>query len=193
MTRVADQEIERYYRDIWDSYRARIDRYCRYQLQDQPEAAEDCCQNTFLALYAALQDGETIACPGAWLYKTAQQQVFACRRQQKRRQARIVPLETAETDPSTRDAEDPDMLEEILYRHCDEEAVLRQVTKALTPAEQALLRAAYGEQRGTEALAQALGIDENAVYQRKWRLRQKVRRLVQQAVADIEDALVTRK
>lgn len=192
MTRVTDQEIERYYREIWDSYRARIDRYCRYQLQGQREWAEDCCQNAFLAFYAALQGGETIACPGAWFYKTAQQQVFTCRRRQKRQQARIVPLETAETDPSGRDAGDPDLLEEIIRRHCDEEAVLRQVIETLTPAEQALLRAAYGERLETEALAQALGIDENAVYQRKWRLRQKIRRLVRQAIAEIEDSLITR-
>lgn len=58
--------------------------YTSLGLLHQPDAAADCMQDTFAALWESLRKGETITNPGAWLMTVARHTSLGLLRLQRR-------------------------------------------------------------------------------------------------------------
>ena len=73
--------------------------YTSLGLLHQPDAAADCMQDTFAALWESLRKGETITNPGAWLMTVARHTSLGLLRLQRR----LSPLEDLGELPSPED------------------------------------------------------------------------------------------
>lgn len=91
-------------------------------LVHQPDAAEDCMQEAFLALWKELGKGTVIHNPGGWLLQVARNQGIS----RLRGLYTLTPLEEAEELSTPGDA---------ATREVEEEAFIRHILAMLPPAE----------------------------------------------------------
>lgn len=65
------KEVEKLFEQYYSEYFEYISRYCYYKLNDYPDLAEDCVQNTFMVLFEKLTEEVEIKYIKAFLMKTA--------------------------------------------------------------------------------------------------------------------------
>ena len=154
--------------DCWRLYAPYIKKLCEYKLGNAPQTAEDCLNETFLALLSALKRGETIENPRVWLTVTANHLIGKAYARRKKQTERFVP-DSETLLPLLPAPETP--LEEI-----PEETLLAakdDFLAALTPGERELFEQRFVRGMKLKTIAAVSGVSENTVKQRVFRLKRK--------------------
>ena len=130
---------------------------------------EDVVQDVFMTL----QEKQGELTPDnlrAWLYSVAQKKLLEEKRDEIRR-SRLVRYDDEE-------AEDPTPLLELAEEPVsDVDTLRRRLMQSLTPEEQALFAAIYEQQHTRKETARQLGVSENALNVRVYRLKKRIRTL----------------
>jgi RNA polymerase sigma-70 factor (ECF subfamily) len=170
-------------------YYEKILKFCAYALGGNMSAAEDCTQDIFLILYenmARLKDYDRI---GGWLYKTAgniSKQYAASLRKERKRFAAPSPASGAGESPLDNIAAG-DRIKSEGEQIAEEKAVSRaaaEIGKHLTPRDEQILALAFREKHPLKEVAARLEISLSAAKSRASRLRQKIRSLAGELLAD---------
>lgn len=135
--------------------------YTSLGLLHQPDAAADCMQDTFAALWESLRKGETITNPGAWLMTVARHTSLGLLRLQRR----LSPLEDLGELPSPED-ETSRLPEEELF-------VARLPAPLPEPEREIVVLHVLGGLRLTE-IARTMGIPSSTA---RWRYANARKRL----------------
>ena len=137
---------------------------------------EDVVQNVFLTLQSKSAELEPDHLR-AWLYSVAQKKLL----EQKREEIRTSRLINYEADLTVND---PALLYEISEEGISDaeiDRVKRKIMNALTPEERQLFEAIYEKRIKRRELSQQMGITENALNVRAYRLRNHIRKLAETA------------
>lgn len=168
--------------EICNAYYNDVFRFCLYKTGEREDAAE-LTQETFLLLQQkapALEDGAM----RAWLFKTAHNLSLGRYREKRKRLQTEVELEAAEGILQT----EIDRLSEAEF---DEETLLAigtAVLQTLDAPDQALYRMHYKLHMKYADIAAVLGVSENTVQVRAFRLRARVLQRIRTELNGKEDA-----
>lgn len=168
--------------EICNAYYGDVFRFCLFQTGEREEAAE-LTQETFLLLQQkapALDDGHI----KAWLFKTAHNLSHALHRKKRKRLLTEVELDAAAAALDTQ-------IEQLFETEIDDEtlqAIGSEILGSLGPQDQALYRMHYKLHMKYAEIATALGVTENTVQVRAFRLRARVLQKVKAALNGKEDA-----
>ena len=156
--------------EIWIKYEPYIRRLCNFKLSSCPERAEDCVQDVFLALLAAMKKGYVIRERKAWLTAVAWNKIRDVYDEINREQEKTVPLsgELADVLADERDAADRISDNRI-------EDAQKKFLLSLNSTERELYRLRFEEERSIKDISAALGISEGNVKIRIFRLKQKAK------------------
>lgn len=156
----ADETVRRYYLDIY--------KFCRAKSRSS-DAAEDLTHDTFLVFY---EKAETLTADNirAWLYKTASNKLCEYFRKQKREQSFV----------SIYDAElpvyEPDLEKIGDTGENDFSEFQRRLLSLLNEEEKQLFILLYLRRKTLREAADECDISMDAAYQRKSRLKKKIRK-----------------
>lgn len=168
--------------EICNAYYSDVFRFCLYKTGER-EAAAELTQETFLLLQQkapALEDGAM----KAWLFKAAHNLSLRLHREKRKRLLNEVELDAAEQELDFR-------IEQLEEDAIDEETLLRlgaEILGTLGPQDQALYRMHYKLHMKYTAIAEVLGVSENTVQVRAFRLRARVLQEIQNILGGKEDA-----
>ena len=140
---------------IYQKYYAVILRYCRVRLHGDLQGAEDCTQEVFLILHKKLKRLTELESILPWLYRTADREIKAY----LRKHPITVDLDDIQ-EPST-SGETNHVLDEL-------ESEERQILEL------------YYSGVDKQKLAQSMGISTVALYQKVYRIREKLRRILEE-------------
>ncbi len=169
--------------EICNAYYGDVYRFCLYKTGEREEAAE-LTQETFLLLQQkapALEDGAI----RAWLFKTAHNLSLSRYREKRKRLQTEVALDAAEGVLQT----EIDRLGEAAL---DEETLLAigtAILQTLDAPDQALYRMHYKLHMKYADIAAALGVSENTVQVRAFRLRARVLQRIRTELNGREEAV----
>lgn len=164
-----DQKERPSYTDIWNAYHDKVYEFCVVYMKEIGDP-EDICQDVFLALHERMRLGPlnelTVE---IWLYQKARELMRKGMEQEELRRQWTIPTSMVDAEKYTY------TLEEV-ERKMDGREFIKVLKANLSPVELRLLQNAYVEGMTGKQLARLLGISENTLNQRKWRLRHKVER-----------------
>lgn len=60
-----------YAKKLYNEYGDLVERYCKAELDEHPDLADDCAQNVFLELVSVLNEGVILLSPFKWLIATS--------------------------------------------------------------------------------------------------------------------------
>ncbi len=169
--------------EICNAYYHDVFRFCLYKTGER-EAAAELTQETFLLLQQkapALEDGAV----KAWLFKAAHNLSLRLHREKRKRLQNEVELDAAEQELDRR-------IEQLEEDAIDEETLLRlgaEILSGLGPQDQALYRMHYKLHMKYAAIAEVLGVSENTVQVRAFRLRARVLQKIRDSLSGKEDAV----
>jgi RNA polymerase sigma factor (sigma-70 family) len=176
---------------IVKGYYEKILKFCVYALGGNMSSAEDCTQDIFLILYenmGKLKDYDKI---GGWLYKTAgnvSKQYAASLRKERKRFAAPFPASEAGDEESPLDnIAAGDRIKSEEEQIAEEKALSRaaaEIKRRLTPKDEQILELAFRQKHPLKEAAARLGISLSAAKSRASRLRQKIRALARELLAD---------
>ena len=78
--------------DIWLEYEPYIKKLCAYKLKSIPGEIDDCVQEVFLAFFDALNKGQQIEHPKAWLTTVANNKINDLYKAVKKENDHVIPL-----------------------------------------------------------------------------------------------------
>jgi RNA polymerase sigma-70 factor (ECF subfamily) len=186
----ANLEKEAAFTGIVNRYYERILKFCCYALDGNRSFAEDCTQDVFLILYegmAKLKDYDKI---GGWLYKTAdhisKQYAASLRRERKTFAAPFVNYgDGGEEAPVNRIiAENIRSEEDRIAEEKTLDRAAGEIRKRLKPLDGRVLELAFQKKYPLKEVAARLNISLSAAKSRASRLRQKIRALARELLAD---------
>ncbi len=157
--------------ELWLAYGGDVRKLCAYKLQSCPDKIEDCVQDVFLDLCTALNSGKQLEYPKAWLLKVAGNKIKDIYTQSNRERERLVSIHDANLE-NTLSENDSDAFFKISEGEL--EIIKSKVINSLSDEEKALLIDRYRKNKTVVEIAAELKTTENNVYQRLFRLRQKV-------------------
>lgn len=169
----ADNNFEEFYK----SYYPLIYKYCCTVLKD-PYLVSECCQDVFLLYLKKAPDLPSPAAEKAWLMRTARNLMLRTYRRiaDERRKFQSYSDEDAEwVHQLLSYEEDYDRLFDVPVSILENK---NKVMHALTDREKELYELFYIQHRDCRSIAEILGISENAVYQRLYRLRAQILQIV---------------
>lgn len=151
---------------VYRQYREEIYKYCYLKLSPDAEAAEDCMQNAFIALFEKLKQGVEVQYPRAFLYKAANNYVLKEYRRHEKQKSNIIPLDELEGRACDNQYKIDDDI--------DYEALNKRLMSILTDEEQELFRLKYIEDLKISQIKDVLNISEQAAAKRIQRMRAKI-------------------
>lgn len=157
---------------LWHEHEPYIRKLCRYKLSSMPDCIDDCVQDVFLDLTAALKDGKSINNPKAWLTVVTNNKIKDLYSKAKKEADIFVELSAESEKTGSEDEYFPVSDEELL-------SVKGRVLSQLSSTEQELLKCRYVLRKSVSEIAQASCTTENNIYQRLFRLRVKVKMLIE--------------
>ncbi len=169
--------------EICNAYYNDVFRFCLYRT-GETEAASELTQETFLLLQQKAPALEDTAVK-AWLYRTAHNLSLAFHRDKRKRLLTEVELEQAEQRLELQ-------IEALRTEEIDDETLLAigtQILCSLTQQDQALYRMRYRLHMKYAEIAAALGVPENTVHVRAFRLRARVLQQIHARLEGKEDAV----
>ena len=158
--------------DIWAEYEPYIRKLCKYKLNSMPDCIDDCVQDVFLDLSVALNEGKTINNPKAWLTTVTNNKIKDLYTKSKKEADLFVVLSS--------ESEEPILTDE--YFEVSDEQLLQikdKVINELKAEEQELLHRRYELDKSVKEIAIEHNTTENNIYQRLFRLKVKVKMLIQ--------------
>lgn len=159
-------------RQAYNTYYEKIARFCNIKLKNRNEA-EDCVQECFMVYYKQLLRGEEIVNTGAFLYKIADNLVKSQWRKDKKAND-IVSLDVI--------AESLAVTENTDYSNIDYDQCAEKIIRILDEKEQYLYQLKYTEQKSIAEIAGTLNISFDAAAKRLSRLREKVKKIIDEEV-----------
>ncbi|MGN0526938.1 MAG: RNA polymerase sigma factor [Acutalibacteraceae bacterium] len=164
-------EFQRKFNDLWNEYHEFIENFCTYRLQSMPDIIEDCIQDVFLDLYKALEKGEEIKYPKAWLTVVANNKIKDLYTRRAKETENTVSLNML-LEKNT--------LNEELYSvdiGISDEEILRQkenILNTLTEDELYILNLRITEEKSFTEIAEILNISEGNARIRFFRIKKNV-------------------
>ena len=154
--------------ECWRLYAPYLRKLLQYKLASMPDQIEDCLNETFLALLTALERGEVIEKPKAWLTVTANNIIKKTYDAHRRESERYAP--EGETLLFTLPA--PDLPEEA-FTEAELLAAKDDFMASLTENERTLFDLRFRQRKRLKKIAEETGVTENTVKQRVFRLKRK--------------------
>lgn len=158
--------------DIWAEYEPYIRKLCKYKLNSMPDYIDDCVQDIFLDLSSTLSNGKTINNPKAWLTVVANNKIKDLYAKSKKEAELFVSLSSESKEPISTDDYFAVGYEQL-------PKIKETVIKALKKDEQELLHNRYELKKSIKEIATELNTTENNIYQRLFRLKVKVKMLIE--------------
>lgn len=169
---------------IWLEYEPYIRRLCKFKLRSIPHEADDCVSDVFLDFSAAVNNGKIIENPKAWLTKVASNKIKDIYSHRKRESERIISLEEEAGEKS----DSKDILDEAFS--ISEERIIElkdEILNLLTEKERSLLFDRYSIKKSVTQIAKEQGVSENSISQRVFRLKVKVKMLIEKVLNETEN------
>ena len=169
---IDSEQINKIAQELWDEYEPVIRRLCYKRLSSSPQEAEDVVSEIYLALLNALYDGRVITSPKSWLYSTGRNLINKKYEEINRRKKRFVSLN--DINYYHRLYYEVDMLEPVVS---DEEImnIKKEIEGELTNDDNVLLDLIYRKKNKHKKIAKKLETTEDAITQRNYRLKRKVK------------------
>lgn len=155
--------------ECWRKYAPYIRKLLQYKLASMPDLIEDCLNDTFLALLTALERGEEIEKPKAWLTVTAGhiiKKTYDMRRRELERRA-------PEGETLLYELPAPEPPAEERFTEAELLAAKDDFLASLSEAERTLYELRFLKGMKLKRIAALTGVTENNVKQRVFRLKRK--------------------
>lgn len=161
--------------DIWAEHEPYIRKLCKYKLSSMPDYIDDCIQDVFLDLSCAMQKGKVINNPKAWLTVVANNKIKDLYTKAKKESEKFLSLSSESYESLSASVSDE------YFAVSDEQLLLikDKVISELKAEEQELLYCRYELKKSINEIAAELNTTENNVYQRLFRLKLKVKMLIE--------------
>lgn len=157
-----------------------VRKLCRFKLKSCPNEIDDCIQETFTAFAVALDKGEEIKNPKAWLLKVANNIIKDLYSKNAKHKSRIISLNenTANEDFCySMTLEQPSDLDEETI-----EIYKEYILELLSEDERNLIYDRYELNKSIKTMASERGTTENNMYQKFSRLKIKTKMLISKAL-----------
>lgn len=162
------KQVDEEFKLVYDTYFENITRFCKVKLKNRNEA-QDCVQECFTVYYNRLLQGEKIENAGAYLYKIADNVVNSQFRRDKK-QMNLVDIDELREELYVENTAD--------YSNLDYDTVAEKIINELNIKEKEIYELRYIHKKSLEEISQTLNISFTAVAQRLFRLREKVKKIV---------------
>lgn len=153
-----------------------IRKICLYKLQSIPDKVDDCVQETFTVLIEALENGQTIKNPKAWLTSVVNNKIKKIYEANEREKKRTAALDRESNDSYCIDNNIPAISETKLLQYKD------QIIMQFSDSEQELIYDKYELKKSIRAIAIERNMTENNIYQMISRTKKKAKRLIDQVL-----------
>ena len=165
--------------ELWQEHEPYIRKLCTYKLKSLPDYVDDCVQDVFLDLSDALHKGKVIEYPKAWLTKVANNKIKDIYAQAKREAEKIVPFESQNLDNTY-----SGVIHDEYFSIEDEQIPIlkEKVINMLDDKEQQLLYDRYTLKKSISIIAKEHNTTENNIYQKLFRLKQKIKMLIEKVL-----------
>ncbi|MDE6412366.1 MAG: sigma-70 family RNA polymerase sigma factor [Eubacterium sp.] len=174
-----DRVFEQYY----EQYIEYIKGYCYYKLNDYPDYAEDCVQDTFRVLFEKLSEDIEFEYIKAFLIKTASNFVKLKFREIDKSKNKTISIEAKELDITYEQSFFDDVNEDTILNLKDE------IISSLSFEEQRLLIQTCKQNKDSYLTTKQLAIEYNCsetnIRQRIFVLRTKIKRLVKEKTKNL--------
>lgn len=157
-----------------------VRKLCRFKLKSCPNEIDDCIQETFTAFAVALDKGEEIKNPKAWLLKVANNIIKDIYSKNAKHRKRIISL--------NENTDNEDFYYSMTFEQSsdlDEETVKTYkgyIIGLLSEDERNLIYDRYELNKSIKKMASERGTTENNMYQRFSRLKIKIKILISKAL-----------
>ena len=170
------EETRRLAEELWKENEPYIIKLCKFKLQSVPDKVNDCVQDVFLDLLVALDSGETIRCPKAWLTRVAGNKINDIYKEGKRETENTVSL----TDKIAESIADSKTLFDGEPEFNDDELLSAKDSflESLTPEEKELFSERFVLRLKAKEIALRHGTTESNIRKRVFRLKNKAKEYV---------------
>ena len=165
--------------ELWQEHEPYIRKLCTYKLKSLPDYVDDCVQDVFLDLSDALDKGKTIEYPKAWLTKVANNKIKDIYTQAQKDAERLIPLDSQNLDSTYSGV----FHDEYFSIEDEQIPILKEkVINMLDDKEQQLLYDRYTLNKSISVIAKEHNTTENNIYQKLFRLKQKIKMLIEKVL-----------
>lgn len=179
---IDSEQINKIAQELWDEYEPVIRRLCYKKLSSYPQEAEDVVCEVYLALMNTLHDDEKeITSYKSWLYSVTRNLINKRYEEINRRKRRFVSLN--DNSYCHKLHYEVDMLEPVV----SEETIMnfkKEIEGELRTDDNVLLDLIYRKKNKHRKIAKKLKTTEDAITQRNYRLKRKVKSKVHKKVTD---------
>lgn len=167
--------------EIWLRYGAYIRKLCAYKLRSVPDAVDDCVQDVFVALFAAVSSGAVIREPKAWLTVTASHKIddiFRALARENKYTVSAAP-EDIEAVPASEDPPGYDLPQARILAAKD------AFLASISPQDSELFELRFVRELKISEIAALTGKSESGVRQRIFRLKCKAKKFAREWAQDV--------
>ena len=169
-------KVDKVFEQLYGEYAGYVQAYCNYKLNDYPDYAQDCVQDTFRVLYENLKEDVEIQYPKAFLLKTA---------------SNFVKLKFREIDKQKKTVSTEESMNLAYEEYFDDdieqetiEKIKNEILANLSDDERELLDETCKSNKDvymtTKQLAQKYNCSENTIRQRIFILRTKIKKSIKE-------------
>jgi len=176
-------KIDIIFENCYEEHSSYIRRYCCYKLNDYPDLAEDCVQDTFRIFYEKLKSGYEIHNPKAFLIKIASNFVKVKLTEIGRSKYRNISIDECGINLS---------YNENFFEEASEELIIdikEDILSSLNEEEKVLLSETCKNYKDsyktTKELAKKYNCSETNIRQRIFVLRNKIRKIIKEKTKDL--------
>lgn len=176
-------KIDRVFEQYYEEYVEYIKKYCYFKLNDYPDYAEDCVQDTFRVLFEKLSEDVEFEYVKAFLMKTASNFVKLKFREINKLKNKTISIDAEELDLA---------YEEKFFNDVSEDVILNlknEIISSLSFEEQRLLNQTCKQQkdsyRTTKQLAIEYSCSETNIRKRIFVLRTKIKQLAKEKTKNL--------
>lgn len=165
---------------LWNKYEPSLRKICQYKLSGNLSEVDDVIADAYLALCDAIKSNAEISNYKAWLYGTVNNLIKLKYAEINKRKKTYVRLESVEHKLFYDvDFDDFDLTDELL------DGIITDILQQLLDSEKTLLILIYIKKLKFKEIAEILDTTEDAVKQKHYRLKRKIKRLAKEKMEKI--------
>ncbi|MCH5316067.1 MAG: sigma-70 family RNA polymerase sigma factor [Eubacterium sp.] len=166
---------------FWREYEPTLRRICNYKLSSYPSEIDDVIGDTYLALCNAISKGIEIKNPKAWLCGTLNNIIKLKYTELDRKKKTYIRLESVEHELFYDvDFDSHELNDEVLN------SIKDKIVDDLLDSEKTLLIFIYEKKLKFKEIAKILNTTENAIKQKHYRLKRKIKQLAKEKIKEYE-------
>ena len=166
---------------FWREYEPTLRRICNYKLSNYPSEIDDVIGDTYLALCNAISKGIEIKNPKAWLCGTLSNIIKLKYTELDRKKKTYIRLESVEHELFYDvDFDSQELNDEVLN------SIKDKIVDDLLDSEKTLLIFIYEKKLKFKEIAKILNTTENAIKQKHYRLKRKIKQLAKEKIKEYE-------